>query len=387
MRERWATYNLEDVAQIVRGSSPLEKTPPGDIPLIGTAVEWRTAEAAQVLSPSVCVPLVSSTGHGHASIKRLQFADQPFALSNMLAAVTPMPEAPVDASYLFHYLTCFKEALLVARMKGTANVSLKLGDLRDVPVRCPPLPEQHRIVDLMGAVDAYVAAADARVEAARTARTALLTDLLSTPGEDWVETTLGEIAEVVGGSTPKTGVPEYWDGDIPWITPTEVAALDGRKAVTTKRKITKAGLASSSARLLPEETVLFTSRATIGAVSLAATPMATNQGFASFICGEKVVPRFLADFLRAHKSDFVSRAGGNTFLEISRKNVKAFPIALPPLHEQHRIVDLMGAFDGEVHTSEMVAADARVLRTALLTDLLSGTNEIPASYDRFLEAA
>ncbi len=205
--------------------------------------------------------------------------------------------------------------------------------------------------------------------------------------DDWVETTLGDVADVLGGGTPSTSKPEFWEGLIPWITPTEVVALDGKDAVGSRRTLTEQGLRASSANLLPAGTVLFTSRATIGAVCIAAVPMATNQGFASLVCGPAVAPRFLAEVLRFHKQDFIARAGGNTFLEISRRNVKAFKVRIPPLSEQHRIVDLMRAVDAEVTTATKTAESARHTRAALLSDLLSGNHEIPASYDRFLEAA
>lgn len=111
--------------------------------------------------------------------------------------------------------------------------------------------------------------------------------------DGWVETTLGEIAEVIGGGTPRTSVPQYWNGAIPWITPTEVVAQDGRVVTRTERAITEEGLRNSGARRLPAGAVLLTSRATIGAVALAGVPMATNQGFASLLCGPSVLPSYL----------------------------------------------------------------------------------------------
>ena len=94
--------------------------------------------------------------------------------------------------------------------------------------------------------------------------------------DHWQSTTLGEIADVVSGGTPRTKIPEYWGGDIVWVTPTEVVAQEGRIITSSDRMITQEGLDGSSAKMLPVDAVLLTSRATIGAVALAGVPLATN---------------------------------------------------------------------------------------------------------------
>src|SRR5262245_3429032 len=123
--------------------------------------------------------------------------------------------------------------------------------------------------------------------------------------DGWTRTTLGEIAEVVGGGTPSTKVPEYWGGDIPWVTPTEITAHEGACITETERSITPLGLDKSGARLLPANTVLLTSRATIGAVALAGRSLATNQGFAALVAGPTVIPEFLMYWCQANKGEFV----------------------------------------------------------------------------------
>lgn len=191
--------------------------------------------------------------------------------------------------------------------------------------------------------------------------------------EDWLQTTIGEVAEVVSGGTPKTKEPAYWEGgDIPWLTPTEVTAKDGQVIFDTDRKITNEGLQRSAARMLPVETVLFTSRATIGAVALAGVPMCTNQGFKSLIANEDLVlPRFLMYWVQMNRAEFESRASGSTFLEINKANVQAVPVLLPPLDEQHRIVDLIEHVDGALSACEAQLALARQTGRTLRADMLS----------------
>ena len=193
--------------------------------------------------------------------------------------------------------------------------------------------------------------------------------------------TLGEVAEVVSGGTPRTSNPAFWSGDVVWVTPTEIVANNGKTIFSSPRTITEAGLSSSSAKLLPVDTVLLTSRATIGAVALAGVPLATNQGFASLICREDVLPKFVMYWCQANKPALVARAGGNTFLEISRKNVTEIPIHVPPLAEQRRIVDLIESIDEQAASLESLIASAQNLRGGVLSDLLSGERLLDESYD------
>ena len=115
-------------------------------------------------------------------------------------------------------------------------------------------------------------------------------------------TTLGEIAEIISGSTPKSNVNDYWDGDIAWATPTDLSKLDNKEILTTARLLTQQGLESCSARILPPNSVLFTSRAPIGHIAINKIPMATNQGFKSFIPDtSKVDPNYLYYWLKEKK--------------------------------------------------------------------------------------
>ncbi|MGI8751820.1 MAG: restriction endonuclease subunit S [Acidimicrobiales bacterium] len=169
--------------------------------------------------------------------------------------------------------------------------------------------------------------------------------------EGWREVRLGEVATVVGGGTPRTSVSDYWGGDIVWLTPAEVVAANGKAVCHSDRQITKAGLEKSGATLLPLDTVLLTSRATIGALAIAGCPLATNQGFQSLVPSEAVLPRFLMYWAQANRAEFIRRAGGSTFKEISRSEVRQVPILLPPRDEQRRIVDLIAAVDEAIEAA------------------------------------
>jgi len=158
----------------------------------------------------------------------------------------------------------------------------------------------------------------------------------------WPKACLGEVAQVISGATPKSSVDEYWDGDIPWITPADLSKLEGKEVSTTARRITEAGLASCSSRLLPSRSVLFSSRAPIGHVAINIVPMATNQGFKSFVTNpDLLLPDFLYWWLRHNKVYLQSLGRGATFKEVSKEIVESIEIPLPPLEEQRRIATIL----------------------------------------------
>ena len=162
----------------------------------------------------------------------------------------------------------------------------------------------------------------------------------------WAVATIGEVCEVVSGATPKTGKPEFWDGNIPWVTPKDLSALGQKHLSDTLRQITKAGLKSCAARMLPAQSVLFSSRAPIGLVAINTLPVCTNQGFKSLVPRfDLVSPDFLFWWLKTQEKHVQSKGRGATFKEVSKKIVEDLQIPLPPLDEQQRIAGILDAAD------------------------------------------
>lgn len=155
----------------------------------------------------------------------------------------------------------------------------------------------------------------------------------------WRWSTMGEVAKVVGGSTPKTSESSYWGDAIPWITPDDLSGFTHKYIERGRRSITHAGYDSCSTQMMPAGTVLFTSRAPIGYVAIAAKPVCTNQGFKSFICGRDVIPDYVYWYLRGSTDLARSYASGTTFLELSATAAARLPIPVPPVAVQRGIVD------------------------------------------------
>jgi type I restriction enzyme S subunit len=158
----------------------------------------------------------------------------------------------------------------------------------------------------------------------------------------WPKACLGDVAQVVSGATPKSSVDHYWDGDIPWITPADLSRLEEKEFSVTARLITEAGLSSCSSRILPPRSVLFSSRAPIGHVAINTVPMATNQGFKSFVPDHEILSSdFLYWWLKSNKAYLQSLGRGATFKEVSKEIVESIEIPLPPLEEQRRIAAIL----------------------------------------------
>src|SRR5690554_4862756 len=153
---------------------------------------------------------------------------------------------------------------------------------------------------------------------------------------EWEELKLNQVSEIIGGGTPSTIIPEFWDGDIDWYSPTEIG--DKVYAEGSVKKITALGLENSSAKILPaNKTVLFTSRAGIGDMAILRKDGATNQGFQSFVIKEDNDPYFVYSKGHLIKDYALKHASGSTFLEVSGKQLGNMNFYIPVALEQSRI--------------------------------------------------
>ena len=202
------------------------------------------------------------------------------------------------------------------------------------------------------------------------------TDLIELP-PNWKWTTLGEIADVVGGGTPKTNDPSnYESGTIPWITPADLSGYTAKHIAHGARFITQKGLEESSAKMMPAGTVMFTSRAPIGYVAIASSPVCTNQGFKSFVLKEGVLPDYVYWWLKGSKDLAESMASGTTFLELSGAKAKQLPIPVAPLDQQKCIVaeieKQFSRLDEAVANLKRVKANLKRYKAAVLKAAVEG---------------
>ncbi|EMZ38899.1 hypothetical protein C826_01322 [Helicobacter bilis WiWa] len=167
--------------------------------------------------------------------------------------------------------------------------------------------------------------------------------------EQWQEVRLGEVAEIISGGTPKTSIPEYWNGEIPWLTPKDLAGYNHIYISKGERFITKLGLKNSSATLMPKGTILLSSRAPIGYVAIAQNDICTNQGFKSLIVNPKQACNlFVYYWIKDNVKYLQSLGTGTTFEEISKGVVQDITIPLPPLTIQQKIAEILSSFDDKI---------------------------------------
>ena len=169
--------------------------------------------------------------------------------------------------------------------------------------------------------------------------------------EEWETKPINDLAVVIGGGTPDTTVKSYWDGEIQWFTPSEIGKT--KYVDLSLRTITEDGLNNSSAKRLPPNTILLSSRATIGECSLSLRECATNQGFQSLV-SKKCNVDFLYYLIQTKKNDLIRKSCGSTFLEISANEVRKIQVSIPSDVEQQKIAGLLSLIDERIATQNKI---------------------------------
>ncbi len=190
--------------------------------------------------------------------------------------------------------------------------------------------------------------------------------------EGWAIKPLGELAQIISGGTPSRNVADFWEGGtIPWVTPTDITATHGKYISDSKDRITKLGLTSCSASLLPSGSILMTSRATLGEAKISRMPACTNQGFKSLVANPGVSNEFLYYQIQRTKQQYARFGSGSTFLEVGKKDTTAFPVMIPSETSQAKIAQLLSLIDTQIEATEGLIAKQERVRAGLMQDLFT----------------
>ena len=187
----------------------------------------------------------------------------------------------------------------------------------------------------------------------------------------WTVSTIGEEVEVAGGGTPDTKDPSFWNGSIHWATPKDMSPLKSPVLLGTARKITEDGLAKVSSGLLPQRTLLLSSRAPIGYLAITNIPVAVNQGFIAMKCRKRLSVIYAWLWTRMNLDIILGNANGSTFPEISKKNFRPLPIIVPSKPVRLSFDKQAEAFFECIVNNEQESFSSTVLRDTLLPKLLS----------------
>ena len=233
----------------------------------------------------------------------------------------------------------------------------------------PTKSEQTAISTALSDADALITSLEKLIEKKRAIKQGAMQELLK-PKEGWEVKKLGEIAEVVGGGTPSTFVSEYWNGTINWFTPTEIGTK--KYSFESQRKLTKKGFSNCSAKMLPVGTILLTSRAGIGDLSILTIEGCTNQGFQSLISKDGYSNEYIYYLMLTLKNELLQNASGSTFLEISPNKIKQIEISISDYEEQTRIATILSDIDAEITALEQKLAKYKQIKQGMMQELLTG---------------
>lgn len=203
----------------------------------------------------------------------------------------------------------------------------------------------------------------------------------------WKTVKLSDIGTIVGGATPATSHDEYYNGDIPWLTPKDLAGYAGRYISRGERNISRAGLESCSAKILPKNSILFSSRAPIGYIAIAQNDLCTNQGFKSIIPNDKVDHLFLYYLLKYNKEKIESLGSGTTFKEVSAATMREVEVCLPEdVLLQKKIARILNSIDLKIENNNCInnnlEQQTATLFKAWFTDFIPFGKTLPLKWQK-----
>jgi type I restriction enzyme S subunit len=431
MGSEWAFRSLGECAELVKDSfRPDEEM---DVPYIG--LEHIAENSLRLLgwgSSKDVVSVKSRFRTGDILFGKLRpyfrkVIRAPFdgVCSTDIWVIRPKPG--IDAGFLFYWVASqeFVDKAM-AGAEGTKMPRAKWDFVTRIQKQIPPLPEQRAIAHILGTLDDQIETLRRMNETlegiARALFKAWFVDFepvrakmsgrwrrgQSLPGlpadlydlfpdtlipselgqipQGWVVSTIGKEVKVVGGGTPSTQEPRFWENGIHFFaTPKDLSNLSAPVLLETERKVTDEGLAKISSGLLPVNTVLLSSRAPVGYLAIAHVPVCINQGFIAMICDGVLSPYYAFLWAYHNMSLIKGRASGTTFSEINKKNFRPLPVIMPD-------DGVLQAFDKLVTPAfEKIAANLEqsrtlaALRDALLPELISGRLRL-ADAERFLQA-
>lgn len=388
MRDGWRRVRLGEICTLTKGTTPTRKAVPGDFPLVVTAAAFLSSDTYQFEGEAVCVPLVSSTGHGHASLKRIHYATGRFAVANIITALQAKPDADVNMKFLWLLLDHGRDEIIVPLMKGTANVSLSQRALASAEINLPPLAVQVRVVQLIEILDEALSLTWG-LNAAAANLLGQVRQLVSADSDS----PLGDLVTMQSGPSWKS-----WD-ESKAPTPEHEPVLGitntpqgGELDLSSRRYVS--GIPKSAQRLSENSLVMIRTngnRARIGNI-YRTTPEVEGFAVSAFqIAIQPIDPgdsSFLYWYLGAPdvQESISENASGSTGLgNVAVGWLKKLQVPVLDVASRADYIERCEVVAAVVESSRQKAERLSDLRANLLTALLSGEHEIPESYDELFE--
>lgn len=355
-------------------------------------------------------------------------------IAQNLIALSPKADA-LTGEFLYYYL-CSEEVKneLLALNISSVQPSIKVPHLLDLEISLLPLPEQKAIAHILGSLDDKIelnrkmnatlegmaqalfkswfvdfdpvidnalaagnAIPDELADRAEIRRQAIddgtanrdaakafpdsfqETEELGWIPEGWEVSTIGHETDTVGGGTPSTKNPDFWeDGEYPWVTPKDFSSLQDKVLLSSSRYLTEAGLAKVSSGLLPEGTVLMSSRAPVGYLAITQIETAINQGFIGMICNKRLPSEYVLQWANSRMVDIKQASSGSTFAEISKRTFRPFKVIVPQAEALEAYQKIASAIYSRIADNVAAIETLGSLRDTLLPKLISGELRINA---------
>jgi len=380
---KWENVKLEDLCLIERGGSPrpignfITKDPNG--------INWIKIGDAEIDSKYIDSTNEKITIEGSKHSRKVKKGD--FILSNSMSFGRPYIlnidgcihdgwlvlsdfSNKINKDFLYYVLSSsIVKKQFENKARGAIVKNLNIDIVKEVIIPLPPLEEQERIVNIiekkLKATEKAKSASDEQVVNCDILKNKLYEKVFS---EYKSEYELGDYCSIVNGSTPKTGVDEYWNGNIVWITPTDLGKNKDKYISNSDRKITEEGYNSANTTIIEKNNIILSTRAPIGYIAINNVKACTNQGCKSIIPNDKLNVDFLYHYLFLNKDTLNNLGSGSTFKELSNNSLMSFKIPVPSVEEQQNIANLL--------ETKLTAVEKA---KSLITEQSSYINALPSS--------
>lgn len=361
------TYKLTETFDVIKGTSSAQNEVPGDYPLVVTARARKSSQKYQFDGEAVCVPLVSSTGHGNAAINRVHYQTGKFSVASILAALTPKSDE-IDCKFLYYYLTALKDQILVPLMKGTSNVSLTVGKLKSLSIEVPSIHEQCNIVRRLDSIQANLQDRLSLLNEVERDTDAMLQNAFNAIIDDAEFRPLSKVAPLV-----RRPVEVELDGEYP-----ELGVRSFGKGTFHKPTLTGADVGNKRLFEIHEGDLLFNIVfAWEGAIAVPSAADHCRVGSHRFLTCVPHPDIATAEFLRfyllsaegLHKVGEASPGGAGRNRTLGIKKAEQITVPIPSIEAQRRF-DKLCAYVAEIRSIRAsTAKDAEALIPAMLHEI------------------
>ena len=374
-REGWRAAALEELVFFQRGYDITKaEQSPGDIPVISSSGTTSYHSEPRAHGPGVVIGRKGSLGTIH-------YVDGPYwPHDTTLWSRNLNHNNPRFVYYFLHTIGLERYDV------GNSNPTLNRNHIHGLPIAIPDHRIQERIASILSTYDDLIENNKRRIRLLERAARLLYEEWfvhLRFPGhehvtitdsvpEGWEKQTIASVCETVGGGTPSTKVSEYWDGDVTWIIPSDVTKNNCLVLLDSERKITNTGLRESSAKMVPAETILMTSRASVGFFALMDREVCTNQGFINLIPHDEEVRMYLLFNLMSRVAEIRGNAKGTTYPEISKGRFRTMDIVIPTRTLMVRFANIASDTIRQVHCLKRSILRLTQTRNLILPRLMNG---------------